>query len=120
MRKFLLERKREMTALLLKDASGVEKRDLTVPARDGYQIPIRVYKPEGISSGVPLVQFTHGGGFCLGGLENEELLCHTFAKENGVVAVNVDYRLAPENVFPVAINDAWDVTKWVCMSLLAA
>lgn len=37
----------------------------------------------------------HGGGWCIGGLENEELLCRKAVEAYGVVAVNVDYRLAP-------------------------
>lgn len=55
----------------------------------------------------------HGGGFCLGGLENEELNCRNFAEKLGAVCVNVDYRLAPEHPFPAAVDDSWDALKWV-------
>lgn len=113
MRKMLSERKQNLNKLHLKDITGIVKEESTVTARDGHKIAIRVYKPEDAKGGLPLVVYFHGGGFILGGLENEEVLCHRFSKEHGTVVINVDYRLAPENPFPNAPNDAWDVVKWV-------
>lgn len=92
----------------------VKEEDITVSARDGYPIPVRIYKPTPPpASGSPLVVFYHGGGFALGGLENEELNCRNFAQKLGCTCVNVDYRLAPEHPFPAAAEDSWDATKWV-------
>jgi acetyl esterase/lipase len=54
----------------------------------------------------------HGGGFCLGNLENETEFCRRWADLGGV-AVNVDYRLAPEFSFPTPVYDAYDALKWV-------
>lgn len=122
MRKMLADRKRQFNATMLKDNQGVEISNITIPARDGYQIPARLYLPESsneeedrevVTWGNPVVVFFHGGGFCLGGLENEDFLCIEFTKKHHVVCLNVAYRLAPEDPFPAAINDAWDATKWV-------
>lgn len=55
----------------------------------------------------------HGGGFALGGLDNEALLCRRWCAEYGGVSVNVDYRLAPEHKFPVPVYDSYDAVKWV-------
>ena len=55
----------------------------------------------------------HGGGFCLGGLDNEALLCREFCKKYDGVAVNVDYRLAPEYKWPIPVHDSYDALKWV-------
>ena len=49
----------------------------------------------------------------LGGLDDEAILCRNFTQLGGI-AVNVDYRLAPEHPFPVPIEDAFDALKWVC------
>jgi len=112
----LSERKKQLTATQAPDNAGVKEEDTTVPARDGYSIPIRIYSPESPpSGGSALVVFYHGGGFCLGGLENEELNCRLFVQKHGCIAVNVDYRLAPEHPFPTPVNDCWDATKWVCL-----
>lgn len=117
MRTHLSAAKQEMNAELEGDAhlDEISVSDTTVPARDGYQIPVRIYKPLAAdSSGHPLVILFHGGGFCLGGIENEELLSRKLAAPPlRCVVINVDYRLAPEHVFPAAINDAWDVVQWV-------
>lgn len=97
-------------------AAGISEKDITIKARDGYLIPARIHAPEAPhSDGGPLVVMLHGGGFCLGGLENEELNCRNFAHQLGCVCVNVDYRLAPEHPFPAAVNDSYDALKWVCM-----
>lgn len=54
----------------------------------------------------------HGGGFILGGLENEESLCRQWCKKFNGISINVGYRLAPEFVFPTAPLDAYDSVKW--------
>lgn len=54
----------------------------------------------------------HGGGWILGDLENEAQLCKVWCKEFKGVAINVDYRLAPEVKFPVPLNDCYDAVKW--------
>lgn len=93
--------------------SDVTETDKKVTARDGFQIPIRVYQPKDPANKGPLILLFHGGGFSLGGLENEEAHCREFVQKLGAVAVNVDYRLAPESPFPAAPNDCWDALKWV-------
>jgi acetyl esterase/lipase len=92
--------------------------ETTVPARDGYDIPIRTYRPKlSLEGGSPLVVFVHGGGFCIGDLNNEDLNCQLFAKEYGCAVVNPAYRLAPEYPFPTGVLDTWDVLKWVSSPL---
>ena len=52
----------------------------------------------------------HGGGFTAGGGEMCQVLATLRAMEYGVEVWSVDYRLAPENVYPAALDDcmaAW-------------
>jgi acetyl esterase/lipase len=109
------EKKRAMTAAQSDSSAteGIKEEDFTVPARDGFAIPVRTYKPKSPpADGSPLVVFIHGGGFAIGGLEGEELNCRLFVKQLGCVCVNVDYRLAPEHPFPTPVFDSWDAVKW--------
>lgn len=114
LRNVLSDAKQALNATQGVGMDGVKEEDITVSARDGHPIPVRIYKPTSPpAGGSPLVVFYHGGGFALGGLENEELNCRNFAQKLGCTCVNVDYRLAPEHPFPTAAEDSWDATKWV-------
>ena len=33
---------------------------------------------------------------------------------SGIPIFSVDYRLAPDNMFPDAVNDVWQVYYWIC------
>jgi acetyl esterase/lipase len=75
---------------------GLVEEEITIPARDGYQIPARIHRPETTpSGGSPLIVMYHGGGYCVGDPNGEALNCRAFVKYFGAVCVNVDYRLAP-------------------------
>ncbi|KAI1194191.1 Alpha/beta hydrolase fold-3 [Nemania serpens] len=54
----------------------------------------------------------HGGGFSVGGLESGSRLSGLFAKHTGGVAINVEYRLAPEFPFPTSVYDAYGALEW--------
>lgn len=92
----------------------VEEFDLKSPARDGYMIPMRCYRPKTLpKEGCALIINFHGGGFFAGDLESDADFCRSRVKDNKVVVVDVDYRLSPEHPFPVPINDCWDAVLWV-------
>ncbi|MEF8855724.1 MAG: alpha/beta hydrolase, partial [Haloarculaceae archaeon] len=80
-------------------------------------LPGRVYRPAepaGGSDESPLaLVFFHGGGWVLGTLDSADDVCRQFATRLGAVVVSVDYRLAPENPFPAAVEDAWAALRWV-------
>jgi acetyl esterase/lipase len=112
-RAMLSNRKKAFNAANPQPTEGLTLTDRTVEARDGYNIPIRLYQPsKPRAGGAPLVLLFHGGGFCLGDLDGEQVACRRTTLELGCVVVNVDYRLAPEFPFPYAINDSEDVLKW--------
>lgn len=75
-------------------------------------IPIRIYTPEGIGP-FPVLVYFHGGGFVLGNLDSVDNLCRYLCKYSERVVVSVDYRLAPENPYPAAIEDAISSICWI-------
>lgn len=91
--------------------AGVE--DTTAPGPAG-PIPVRLYRPLAGGDGArgALVWF-HGGGWVLGDLDSHDPLCRALAARSGAIVVAVDYRLAPEHLFPAAVDDAWAVTEWL-------
>jgi len=91
----------------------VRKEDLTVPCGDG-DLPARLYCDRAKSEGpVPVLVFVHGGGWLQGDLETHDGMCGKLAKWSGCMVIAVEYRLAPENKFPAAVEDAVAAYKWV-------
>jgi acetyl esterase len=78
-------------------------------------IPVRVYRGAGTPArgSLPVLVYYHGGGWMLGDLDSHDWICRSIANKADSVVVNVDYRLAPEHVFPAAFNDALAAVKWV-------
>ena len=87
--------------------------DVQVTVRDGTSIQVRIYKPrDAPTNGCPGIVIYHGGGFCVGDADIEAWLCKMFT-ELGGIAVDIQYRHAPERPFPVPIEDSFDGLKWV-------
>lgn len=83
----------------------VETRELDIPG-DGGPVRARLYVPDGLAEGSPLLVFYHGGGWVVGSLDSHDTLCRYLAKQAKVRVLSVDYRLAPEHRFPAAVDDA--------------
>ena len=75
---------------------------------DGGSILVRVYRPG--PGKLPLHVFFHGGGWCIGTLEERDRRCQAIAADVGCVVASVDYRMAPENQYPCLLytSDAAD------------
>ena len=84
-------------------------RDTRVRVSGGY-VPIRILTPN--ASPRAVIVYYHGGGWVLGGLDDSDLLGRRLAQRSGCVVILVDYRLAPEYRFPVAVDDAWAALLW--------
>ncbi|EME88731.1 uncharacterized protein MYCFIDRAFT_80112 [Pseudocercospora fijiensis CIRAD86] len=63
--------------------------------------------------GYPVIINFHGGGFTLGSAYDDARWCGTVVKECNAIVVSVDYRLAPENPFPTAVEDGVDAVLWI-------
>lgn len=80
------------------------------------EVPVRVYRPEpAVESSDPVrtLVYFHGGGWTLGTLDSIDGLCRELATRADAVVVSVDYRLAPEHPFPVAVDEATAAVEWV-------
>ena len=91
-----------------------ESRDTTVAGPLG-PIGIRLYRPAGTAASdvLPALIWYHGGGWLLGDLDSHDVLCRRFANAARCRVISVDYRMAPEHVFPAAVDDCAAVTKYV-------
>jgi acetyl esterase len=88
--------------------------NLDVIGSEHQRIPIRVYRPQlAKQPGRPVLLLSHGGGFCLGGLDTEEFICTLLCRQLDLVVVNIGYRLTPEASYEQLVQDVFDVVTWV-------
>jgi acetyl esterase len=98
------------------DFQGIGDVDVYERAVPGAAGPrrARVYTPMGVrGTPAPGLLFFHGGGFVIGSLDSHDGPCRALAHMAKVVVVSVDYRLAPEDPFPAAVEDAVAAARWV-------
>lgn len=92
----------------------VETTDTVVAGPHGH-IPVRIYSSNG-KKGNACAIFIHGGGFVVGSPETHDRMMRIFAVHLDGVVVAVDYRLAPEHKFPVAVEECASVVKFLSQS----
>lgn len=63
--------------------------------------------------GRPAVLYLHGGGMVTGSPQIEATGSGRLAHELGAVVLSPDYRLAPENPFPAALDDCMATLRWM-------
>lgn len=84
--------------------------EFTIPG-PSEPIPVRHYRPDAPAPH-PLLVYFHGGGFVTGGLDSHDNVCRALAHRADCAVLSVDYRLAPEDPFPAAVNDAYAAVEW--------
>lgn len=93
---------------------NVMLEDSVIPGPAGApDIPVRIYRPVNQAPSKPGILFIHGGGMVLGNLESDHLSAVAICEMTGAVMVSVDYRLAPENPAPAAIEDCYAALRWM-------
>lgn len=96
------------------DMQGLRIVDDTVAAESG-SVAVRVYEGcKGAEANpAPVLIYCHAGGFALGNLDTDHRQCVELARRARCTVVSVDYRLAPEDPYPAALDDAIAVLRWV-------
>jgi acetyl esterase len=99
--------------LPLEPVARIENFHINGPAGS---IPLRLYVPhleQSPAGAAPIFVYYHGGGFVAGDLESHDTLLRALANRARSFVVSVAYRLAPENPYPAANDDAWSALTWV-------
>ena len=80
-----------------------EDQHITLPGRN---LPIRIYRPQGQKPDMPVIVYYHSGGGVVGGLDSSHTYCAQLSAICKAPVVSVDYRLAPEDIWPAGLDDA--------------
>lgn len=85
-------------------------------AHDGHSIPIHHFRKTRTKIGSsldPAIVHMHGGGFfAFRAIDFAEGMAK-LTRATGVTIFSVDYRLAPENAYPIPLEDCWQALLWV-------
>jgi acetyl esterase/lipase len=108
----------QMAQLAMPSRTDVHVTGRMLTGHDGTpSLPARVYRQFGVGLGPsvrpPAIVYYHGGGWVTGSLASHDASCRLLAAVTGCVIVSIDYRLAPEDPFPAAVDDALAAYQWV-------
>lgn len=108
--------------LIRKSDEGDVRPTLPSPVVEEKMIPgsagapdVRVYVV-GATPGAskPAVLHIHGGGYIVGSAAESKRDIQQISITHDCVVVSVDYRLAPETIFPGALEDNYAALRWLC------
>lgn len=102
-------------AVLQPEAEAVAVREeLACPGPHG-EIRLRHYRPAGSAPGavLPCLVYFHGGGWVIGDLDSHDQPCRVLCNSSGGAVISVDYRMAPEHVYPAAVEDCAAAVGWI-------
>jgi len=78
-----------------------------------HKIPVRLYDPSPEIKQLPVMLFTHGGGWIVGDLDTNERFLRQLSIQAGIRILSIDYPLAPENPFPIALDCIVEIIKTI-------
>lgn len=97
------------------NSHGVITKDVVVSSQP--KVSARLFLPQipNPTRKLPVLIYVHGGAFSIGSGFSEVYTNYvsSLVANSNVIAVSVDYRLAPENPIPACYDDSWEVFKWV-------
>ncbi|MCG2353503.1 alpha/beta hydrolase [Staphylococcus epidermidis] len=104
---------------VLSHAKAYIPHDLEVIIEDKYiphtdfNLHAIIIRPKKVLKNMPAYLYMHGGGMVSGAAHLDNTDNAQIAHELQCVVVSVDYRLAPETIFPGQLEDCYTVLKWM-------
>lgn len=93
-----------------------EIEDRTIPVGPTGNTAIRIVRPHGNSTTLPVVIYMHGGGWVLGDKNTHDRLVREIANGSQAAIVFVDYTRAPEGQYPVAHEQGYATAQWIAQN----
>lgn len=120
-----------MTPITMREVSAQTAREQMLPkiemaaVVDGifdqgaaYKVPVRIYIPH-TSRPLPVLIYYHGGGFVIDTVSVYDPVCRRIAAATEHIVIAPEYRLAPENPYPAAYEDALSAARQAFSALTA-
>jgi len=81
-------------------------------------IRLRLHRPVADAT-LPVMLYIHGGGWVLFSVDTHDRLMREYAARAGIAVIGIDYSLAPENKFPVALEECAAALDWIAANARA-
>ena len=91
----------------------VDEEWVTVPGGPTGAVKARIVRPAGASGTLPVIIYIHGAGWVFGNAHTHDRLVRELAAGADAAVVFPEYALSPEARYPVAIEQAYAVARWV-------
>ncbi|PCI92450.1 lipase [Candidatus Aerophobetes bacterium] len=88
------------------DVEPVHKVETRAIKADDHDFLVRIYHPSPAKK-LPMLLYFHAGGYVRGDVELCDPICRKIANRSSCIVISVNYRLAPEDKFPAALEDAY-------------
>jgi acetyl esterase len=112
-----VETAREMQAaaqaMFLGDELLAETEDRIIPVGPKGKLELRIFRPVGSKAALPVVMYFHGGGWVLGDVDTYDRFAREIVNGTGAAVVFVEYNRAPEERYPVPVEECYAATQWV-------
>lgn len=91
---------------------AAEVQDMKIPTEDAGDVQVRLVRPMGKYGKIPLILYTHGGGWVMGDKDVYDMTIRHISIHTCSVVAFVEYSRSPEEKYPVAINQIYGVLKY--------
>ncbi len=91
----------------------VEMEDLTVAGGPGGAVALRILRPQGATTGLPVIVYIHGGGWVFGNAHTHDRLVRELAVGVDAAVVFPQYSLSPEARYLTAVEECCAALQWV-------
>ena len=91
---------------------NIKTVDTVIKNRLGNNIQARIYRNPNKHSDKTLL-YLHGGGWVSCSIETHDTFCKYLANYGEINVLSINYRLAPENKYPAALEDIEDTIDWI-------
>jgi acetyl esterase len=105
---------------LLEDAQAIpvvklpaDVEEKVLPAGPTGEVSVRIYRPKNAQGPLPVVIYTHGGGWILGSKNTHDRLLRDLVNGTNAAFVFVNYTPSPEAKFPVPLEQVYAAAKYV-------
>lgn len=100
---FFMKRMQDM----VKIPEGLKETRRKIPGYQDAPVGISIFEPEEGREPLPALVYFHGGAFALQSAPCHKKLSCSYALNTPCKVVSVDYRLLPENTFPIGLEDCF-------------